>query len=702
MLAVGIVSLLAIYITSSVVLAADIYVASDGNDDWSGSLERPNNNRTDGPLASIAGAQKVVRTLTAEEPDRTEPIVIEIAGGTYRLDSPIRFTPDDSGTEAAPIIYRAKDDQRPIFSGGTVLTGWQVDADGRWQLDLPEVAKGDWYFSQIFVDNQRRFRPRLPKSGYYKIAKDLPPSPAAEGKGFDQLAFSGDEIQSDWSNLTDVEVIAFHQWTASRMRIAEVDAENKTVRFSGHTYGTSYWTKFAAGHRFLVVGVKESLSEPGEWYLDRRSGRLTYIPLPGETPDKVQVVAPRLRHLLQLEGDVENKQFLEHVRFEGLSFAHTNWQTPATGQSNPQAEVNLGAAVWARAARNITFSRCVVRHTGEYAMALGTGCKHNTVESCELVDLGAGGIKIGRALPTNWVELRVLPKDEDLYVSHQTVRNCTIAHAGRLHSAGIGIWIGNAAHNKILHNHVHDLYYSAFSIGWVWGYGKSISHHNELGFCHAHDIGQGVLSDMGCIYTLGISPGTTIHDNRFHDVTSYSYGGWGLYTDEGSTGIVMKNNLVYRCSRGGFHQHYGRENQIVNNILVQGGQHQIQRTRTEDHTSFFFERNIVAWDNDSPLLGSNWRDNNFKLNRNVYWHGGKPVKFPGDLTIDGWREKRGQDVDSIIADPLFVDPAKDDYRLRDDSPVKKVGFEPFDPTRAGRETPRTLTADLPPVPRAFE
>jgi hypothetical protein len=194
-----------------------------------------------------------------------------------------------------------------------------------------------------------------------------------------------------------------------------------------------------------------------------------------------------------------------------------------------------------------------------------------------------------------------------------------------------------------------------------------------------------------------------IHDNHFHDVISYDYGGWGLYTDEGSTGIVMKNNLVYRCSRGAFHQHYGKENRIVNNILALSGQHQIQRTRTEQHISFFLERNIVYWDNESPLLGSNWKDNNFRLDYNVYWNAaGRPVTFPGGLTLAQWQEQRGQDKHSIIADPLFVDPKQDDFRLKPDSPALKLGFKPFDYSRAGRRTPPELTSGLPPVPRAFD
>ena len=681
----------------------DFCVAPQSNDQWSGRRLEPNADGTDGPFASFARAQQAVRQLKAAQPERQRAIVVSIRGGTYWLDAPLALAAEDSGTEQAPVIYQAHGDERPIFSGGRPITGWQTDQPGRWSVELPEVKDGQWNFSQLFVGDQRRFRPQLPKQGYYKIAKAGDATPEAGGKGFNRFGFSAGELDPNWANLNDVEVMPFHSWTASRLPIASIDAAAQTVTVSGHTTGTSWWASFREGHRYLAVNVREALTEPGEWYLDRPSGRLTYLPKPGEDPQQTLVIAPRLRYLVLLAGDLAQRRWVQHLQLRGLTFAHSNWATPPQGQAFPQAEVNLGAAVAAMATRHVLIENCAVRHTGEYAMAFGPGCQHNRVEGCELFDLGAGGVKIGNALPSEWGDTLAPPADDEALVSHQTIRNCRIAHGGRLHPAAIGVWIGHSPHNVVEHNDVYDFYYSAFSVGWVWGYGSSRAHHNRIGFNHAHHIGQGVLSDMGCIYTLGISPGTVIHDNHFHDVVSFDYGGWGLYTDEGSTGVVMKNNLVYRCSRGSFHQHYGKENRIENNILAFGGEHQVQRTRTEEHVSFYFERNIVYWDNNSPLLGSNWKDNNFRMDHNLYFHtGDKPITFPGGLTLEQWQQQRGQDQHSRIADPGFVDPQNDDFRLKPDSPALQLGFQPFDPSKAGRLTPPVLTRDLPPVPAAFE
>jgi len=167
----------------------------------------------------------------------------------------------------------------------------------------------------------------------------------------------------------------------------------------------------------------------------------------------------------------------------------------------------------------------------------------------------------------------------------------------------------------------------------------------------------------------------------FHDIYAYSYGGWGMYTDEGSTGILFENNLVYRVKTGGFHQHYGKENVVRNNIFAFSRTDQLQRTRAEPHLSFTFERNIIYW-TEGPLLGKMWKDDKFRMDYNCYWNAsGAPVTFSG-LSIEEWR-KRGHDVHSIVADPLFVDPERGDFRLKPGSPALKLGFQPIDTSGVG-------------------
>lgn len=673
---------------------ADFVVAVAGNDQWSGRLAEANADQSDGPLATVAEAQKRVRRLRAEQPQRSTPIVVLIRGGTYFLESPLTFRPEDSGTATAPVVYQAYAGEQPVLSGGRAIHGWTVDSQGRWQVTLDEVRRGAWSFAQLFVNDQRRFRPQLPKKGYYHVVEQVPATPQHAGQGQDRFRFAGEDLRPDWANLHDVEVLVFHHWNASRLPIAAVDPKERVVTFAGKTCCPDDWASFVEKNYYVVQNVREALSEPGQWYLDRPTGQLTYLPRAGETPEAATIIAPKLDEILLVAGEVPGRRWVEHVEFRGLTFAHSNWTLPAGGQSLPQAEMALSAAVSLVGARHVTLDGCVVRHTGQNAVAFGPGCQQNRLENCELVDLGAGGVKIGGCAE--------VPNDAEDEVSHQTVRNCRIVHGGRLHPAGIGVWIGHSPYNVVEHNEIGDFYYSGVSVGWVWGYAASHAHHNDIGYNHIHTIGQGVLSDMGGVYTLGISPGTRVHDNKIHDVRSYSYGGWGLYTDEGSTSIVMENNLVYRTKTGSFHQHYGCGNYIRNNIFVESAEQQVQRSRPEPHISFFFEHNIVWWNNASPLLGSQWKDDQFRLDYNLYFRAtGEPIVFPGGLSLAQWQAQRHQDEHSRIADPKFLDPAHDDFRLAADSPAFSLGFRAWDVSVSGPSGPLRLTAELPEVPAAF-
>ena len=138
---------------------------------------------------------------------------------------------------------------------------------------------------------------------------------------------------------------------------------------------------------------------------------------------------------------------------------------------------------------------------------------------------------------------------------------------------------------------------------------------------------------------------------------------------------------------GGFHQHYGKENIVRNNILAFSKLHQIQATRVEDHLSFTFENNIVYWD-QGPLLSGRWKEINIKMDNNCYWNASGGQIKPAGMTFEQWRRK-GHDRSSIIADPLFADPERFNFRMDPNSPALATGFKPFDYSKAGVYGSRT-------------
>jgi hypothetical protein len=288
-----------------------------------------------------------------------------------------------------------------------------------------------------------------------------------------------------------------------------------------------------------------------------------------------------------------------------------------------------------------------------------------------MVDLGGGGIRIGEQRRT-----------EDSFERNygHVVTDNEMHHLGRVYPPAVGMFILQSGQNHVAHNHIYDLYYTAVSVGWNWGYQETPCRENIVEFNDMHDIGQFMLSDMGAVYTLGIQKGTVIRNNLIHDVNSFTYGGWGLYPDEGSTDIVWENNVVYRTKSAGFHQHYGRDNIVRNNVFAFGKEHQLMRTREEAHLSYFFFHNLVYFDS-GDLLGSNWKNDHYLMDFNLFYDtrlasAPESIKF-GGATVEQWRQ-RGHDVHSTFADPLFVAPEQGDFRLKDNSPALKVGFQPID------------------------
>lgn len=276
----------------------------------------------------------------------------------------------------------------------------------------------------------------------------------------------------------------------------------------------------------------------------------------------------------------------------------------------------------------------------------------------------------------------VVPSDGDAHTHHITLDNNIIQSGGKEFPPAVGVWIGHSSDNEVTHNDIGNFYYTGISVGWIWSYEPSMAKRNKITYNHIHHIGWALLSDMGAVYTLGRSEGTVISNNVIHHVHAYSYGGWGLYHDEGSSDIVMENNLVYSTKTGSFHQHYGKNNTIKNNIFAYAKLFQIQYTKVEEHRSIHFSNNIIVFDKGDVSQGP-WNKLDIYMDNNIYWNtGGKRYSFNGH-SFKEWKRKSGHDQNSIIKNPRFEDAPNFDFRLKTDKNIAITGFKPFDYLEAG-------------------
>ncbi len=648
-----------------------LYVAPGGDDGWSGRIPAPDPSKKDGPLASLTGARNAIRRLKGAGPLRG-PTEVIVRAGTYRIAEPFVLEPEDSGTKEAPITYRGEGPERPVVSGGRVVRGWR--REGRlWVAAVPE-ARGGPGFSALWVNGERRTKAREPDDVYFFTrGKAAPAKDAATGKDVprERLAFSydGDEIRP-WRDLDGVAVVAYHSWETSLHRIASIEADSRTVVFTG----PAPWPfeNWGPRQRYRVEGSREFLDSPGEWHFDAKSGLLSYLPLEGEDFERAETVVPVAKQLVLLSGDPAAGKFIEHVNFADLRLLHTDWTLPPEGHADSQAAASIPGALQAIGARRCALRRVEIGAVATYGVWLRAGSKEIRIEECEIHDLGAGGVRIGETRDA---------RKEDETVERNSVHNSFIHDGSKIFSGAVGLWIGRSSHNAVTRSEICDFDYTGVSIGWSWGYSPSSAHHNLIEGNRIHHLGRGVMNDLGAIYTLGISPGTVERLNLMHDCYSYVFGGWGVYTDEGSTGILIEQNIVYNTSSGCFHQHYGKENVLRNNVFAFGKEGVLRRSREEDHASFTFERNVVL-SKGTPFHISEWSNGRYEIDRNLYWdYASKEPRFFG-MPFADWQAK-GRDRRSSVADPLCEEPERFDFRLKAGSPALSIGFEPIDTTRIG-------------------
>lgn len=582
----------------------DIFVATNGNDAWTGTLASANVAGTDGPKRTITAAQGIVRQrLAAMAAGGSRlPINVRIASGEYRLSAPLSFGPADSGIAGAPVVYRAEVSGTVTLSGamraGAIATG---PAAGTLvglptpSLDASNMLGG----SQLYVNGRRATLARTPNVGsYWFVQKAVPlvsePVASAGAEAFvpppEALTLLNGLSAADRSQAV---VNVMQAWTSGWHRVSASAAPAGSVRISPR----AAWPFLSHGtdQRFYVENVAAALDAPGEWLWDTSGMR--YIATAADSGKSLAFDLPQLDKLLVVSGNKSTRDWVHDLEFRGLGFAYTRQLTPAGGYVDNQAGSGVGAAVEVDSARRVVIDTCTVSHTGGYGVWLRGAVRDSQVSNCRMSDLGAGGVKVGLTAQS--------PTDVD-GTGNNTVRANSITDTGKVVPGAVGVWVGQSADNTVANNLIANTTYSGISVGWVWVYGTATASRNRITNNLLINIGLGEMSDMGGIYTAGESPGTVISGNVIHEVRgypSYGAGAWGLYNDAASTGVVWERNVVVGTNDGGYLLHYGRNNIVRKNVLAFGDRGEVRVTRSDPTlTKLEFSNNYLIPKNVAPLV----------------------------------------------------------------------------------------------------
>jgi hypothetical protein len=532
---------------------------------------------------SITGAQAKVREL---ELDFNRDIHVVLADGTYRLTAPLRLDARDSGTNGHDVVWTAAPGAHPVISGGTRITGWQQSDASKdiWAAPAPAGLQT----RQLYVNGVRAQR----------AAGVLPTKLTKTDTGYT----ADSAVMASWRNPSDVEFVytggapywslksgGEGAWTEPRCPVASIDGttitmaqpcwDNSTKRIqrtdgSGRSYNLVHNGNLGNGSiPAYIDNAYELLDQPGEWYLDRATNTVYYIPRPGEDLANADVEAPVLQQLVVGAGTESAP--VHNIVFSGVQFAYATWLRPSTGDGFNEIQANYTLTgphgydqqglcqfvdggtcpygAWTKEPGNVSFSYDsniqflddAFVHLGAAGLDLGDGSQHDTVRGSVFTDISGNGLEIGG------VDIPAPTSDAQHTADVQVSDNHLYGLPAEYHG-GVAIDVGYAEHTLITHNQIDHTPYTAISLGWGgWPDKISVSatpnySNNNVVSHNVIDHAMQMLADGGGIYTQGIT-GSSLADGEHligNVITNTLDNGHALYCDNGCTFWTASDNVL--------------------------------------------------------------------------------------------------------------------------------------------------------------
>jgi hypothetical protein len=498
------------------------YVSPEGKDTWSGLLAAPNAEGTDGPFASLAAAVAASR----KQPDQPRQVVI--AAGRYYVEKTVSLDPTDSR-----LTIQGAGQGKTILYGGRPITGWRQDGDHLWTADVPQAKDGTWDFRALVVNDRLCPRARLPQTGRLTHETSFPVRWMSTAGGGWERKPTQQELTTmqykegdlgPWLSVRNAEVTVYHMWDESMIGVAGHDPATRTLTFaspSAHPPG-AFGVK-----TYVVWNVREGLTQPGQWYLDRDEGRVVYWPLPDEDMSKALVVAPTVETVIEVNGRRDNPVRDFALKSLTLSTTTTPCKAGGFGASAYRGALQIGTG------QNLQVVDVEVTNTAGNAIR-EYSTKDLVVQGCHLHDLGAGGLRTGGG--------------------NGTIEGNHIHHVGLIYPSAVAFSGGGAEKYVIRRNEIHDTPYSGMTAG---GTGTLIE-ENVLYRCMQE------LHDGAAIY-MGGARGAILRRNVVRDIVKHGegYGVSSYYLDEKCRDCVVENNVSIGVSRP-------TQNHMTLNCTIQG------------------------------------------------------------------------------------------------------------------------------------
>ncbi len=637
-----------------------LYVSPSGNDSWTGKMPAANTDNSDGPFKTLERARQEIRRIKKLGKMPTGGITVFLRGGTYPINKTFELTAEDSGSVQSPIVYTVYSGEQVRLIGGREIGGFEAVTDQAildrldescrdkvLQADLKKLGITDLgqmrargfgrpvYVAalELFYDGQPMQLARWPNEGWANIA-DVPKDTK------DRFQFEGDRPKR-WRKADDAWIHGYWKWdwADSYESIASIDTD-KQIIITREPHGVYGYTK---DKRYYALNILEELDQPGEWYLDRKSGILYFWP---PSPPKDASVLVSI-----LEEPIVSMHDVSYVKLGGFAF-----------------ECTRGRAVVISGGAHNTVSNCTLRNIGNRAVEINGGA-HNGVAGCLIYNTGDGGISLSGGDRKTLTPAYHFARDNHIHHYSRWVRTYRPAISVN--------GVGNRVSDCLIHDAPHT--------GILFGGNNHILEYNEV-----HDICR-ETGDVGAFYTGRdwTTRGTIIRHNYFHDIHGpFTHGAMAVYLDDAASGTIIYGNVFYKASRAAFIGG-GRNNIVENNIFVEcypavhidarglgwakdyiakgGGWHMYQKLEDMSFDkppySTSYPELARILDDEPPMPKGNI------VRRNVF-KGGRWMDLQGvDKALVTIEDNLTQE------DPCFLDEEAQNFQLRDDSPAYKLGFK---------------------------